>query len=381
MVDKMDNQTGIYIHVPFCRNKCDYCNFYSIPVSPGSEIINSYVERLVQDIKSIPKDWFDVYVDSLYFGGGTPSILTPSQIKRIADAVSCRFVVKHNAEITIEMNPEDCSADKINAFVDCGINRIVLGVQSLDANARSVIGRRGGYDVRAKLDLFSGFHGFTRCIDLITGIPGQSANSSLDDLKTVSKYRPEHISLYLLSIENNTPLAARLVPDDFFDEMQAAHWGKAIDFLAGEGYSHYEVSNFSLPGFESVHNSKYWHFVPYAGFGAGAHSFTGERRYSNSMTVEEYIKSENVRYTIDERSESDVVVEFFMTALRDLRGFTISDFERVTGRDFPCEILSIIENFIIMGDMSVVNGKYVLTRKGLFNANRVIYKITEDYIR
>lgn len=374
-------KNGIYIHIPFCRSKCDYCSFYSIPVSAGSPVITDYVAGLKREVRALPGDWYPGEADTVYFGGGTPSMLHPGQVELLISAVKEKFSVSGNAEITLEMNPEDLIPDRVRDYTCSGVNRIVLGVQSLDYGLRGTIGRRGNYDVREKLDLFFNESGFAHCIDLITGIPGQSEASCLDDLKTVAGYRPEHISLYLLSVEGGTPLASRLVPDDDFDELQLKVWGESMDYLAGMGYNHYEISNYSIPGFESLHNSKYWHFIPYAGFGAGAHSFTGSRRYSCNMSVEEYTRSGNAVYTFDERSDSDVVVEFFMTALRDLRGFTAEDFRRITGRAMPHEISVKLEDLGNRGLIALNSGAYSLTRSGLFCANRVIYEITEDYIR
>lgn len=375
------DRSGIYIHIPFCRNKCDYCSFYSLPVAGGSPVIDAYISRLALEIRSLPEGWYPDSADTIYFGGGTPSMLGPGEVDIIISSAREKFLISDNAEITLEMNPEDLCADKIRGYVNSGINRIVLGVQSLNDELRRAIGRRGNYDVREKLDLFFRESGFTRCIDLITGIPGQTGESCLDDLKIVAGYRPEHISLYLLSVESGTPLASRLVPDDGFDELQAMVWGESIDYLAGAGYNHYEISNYSLPGYESVHNSKYWHFIPYAGFGAGAHSFTGSRRYSCNMSVGDYITSGDELYTFDERNDSDVVVEFFMTALRDLRGVTAEDFRRVTGSVMPYEISVKLENLRSRGLIAMNNEAYSLTRNGLFCANRVIYELTEDYIR
>ncbi len=374
------DKTGIYIHIPFCRNKCDYCNFYSIPADTDSPLIRSYIEKLKEEINKLPDGWYLPYADTIYFGGGTPSMLSPGDIETLILSLRSKFSVSCDAEITLEMNPEDFSREKIRGYVSCGVNRIVFGVQSLNDNLRKTLGRRGKTEVQNRLDLFFSESGFTKCIDLIAGIPGQTEENCLEDLKIVTGYRPEHISLYLLSVENGTPLSARLLPDDLFDEMQLDVWSRSIDFLAGKGYNHYEISNYSLPGFESKHNSKYWHFVPYAGFGAGSHSFTGSRRYSNNMSVADYIGSKDVHYTGDNRSDSDVVVEFFMTALRDLRGVTSGDFRAVTGADFSREIYQRLGSLVERGLVALADGKYSLTRDGLFRTNSVIYELTEDYI-
>jgi len=374
------DKTGIYIHIPFCRNKCDYCNFYSIPVDTDDSIIKSYIEKLHDEIISLPGSWYPPGADSIYLGGGTPSLLTPKEITEIISSVRRKFSLTSDAEITLEMNPEDFSHEKIKGYVDCGVNRIVFGVQSLNDKLRHTLGRRGKTRIADKLEQFFMEKGFIKCIDLITGIPGQNVENCLGDLQIVAGYRPEHISLYLLSVESGTPLGKRLIPDDFFDEMQLNVWSRSIDYLAGEGYNHYEISNYSLPGFESIHNSKYWHFTPYAGFGAGAHSFTGSRRYSNNMSITDYIVAEDLLYSFDERNRTDVIVEFFMTALRDLRGFTIEEYSAVTGIELSSEIIRKLENLIRKGLIVFDNGCYSLTRNGLFRADGVIYELTEDFI-
>ncbi len=374
------DKTGIYIHIPFCRSKCDYCNFYSIPAEADSPVIKSYIEKLKEEINNLPDGWYIPDADTIYFGGGTPSILSPENVETLISTVRGKFSLSSGAEVTLEMNPEDFSEEKICGYVNCGVNRIVFGVQTLDDSLRKTLGRRGQAEVRKRLERFFHEPGFTKCIDLITGIPGQTEENCLEDLKIITDYRPGHISLYLLSVEKGTPLSARLVPDETFDEMQLDVWERSIDFLAGKGYNHYEISNYSLPGFESVHNSKYWHFVPYAGFGAGAHSFTGSRRYLNNMSVGDYISSKDIDYTYDNRNKTDVIVEFFMTALRDLRGFSSDDFRAVTGSEFPRKISQKLEALIVRGLISSIDGKYSLTREGLFRANSVIYELTEDFI-
>ena len=373
-------KTGIYIHIPFCRKKCDYCSFYSIPVNDDATLIQSYVERVIDEMSRLPEGWYGPDADTIYFGGGTPSILKAEQVESLIRAAGRRFNLDPESEITIEMNPDDLSGHKLDDFIASGVNRIVLGVQSLDDDLRKFIGRRNRWCGRDDLDLFFSHGKFTRCIDLITGIPGEYAGGKLSDLKAVTEFRPQHISLYLLSVEDGTPLAARFRPDDSFEELQLELWKESMDYLKDAGYSHYEISNYSLPGFESRHNSKYWHFVPYAGFGAGAHSFTGRERYTNELGVQDYLKSGRVEYSFDKRDSSDVIVEFFMTALRDLRGFTESDFRKITGFDIPPGINKKISEFISSGLLAADNGRIHLTRDGLYRANRVIYAITEEYI-
>jgi len=370
---------GIYIHIPFCRTKCDYCSFYSIPVK-DNDIVESYVNTLLREIDYMSAIHGKTDADTVYFGGGTPSILKPSQIEKILNRISDKFNLETNPEITVEMNPEDLLSEKLHGFTAAGVNRIVLGVQSLDPVLRNRIGRRGKAVSEAEFDLFFNHGGFTRCIDIMAGLPGQTGSEMLHDLEAITAYKPEHISLYLLSVDEDTPLGKRFFPDEKFENLQADLWETAMDFLDGKGYIHYEISNYALDGFESRHNSKYWDFTPYSGFGSGAHSYVGGKRYSNKLEVADYIKSREFIYEFDTPAENSIIVEFIMTTLRRMKGFSNEEFTAVTGKPLPENIIVKLLQLKDEGKIEINKGRYYLTKKGLYLTDAIIYQITEQFL-
>jgi len=356
-------KAGIYIHIPFCRIKCDYCSFYSIPINNCTDIVNSYIDSLLREIDFIAQNHPELVADTVYFGGGTPSILEPRQIGTIINHVSEKFKLQCDPEITIEINPDDLSERKLDGFLCSGINRIVLGVQSLNPDLLERIGRRGRPVTAIDLEMFFSRGNFTRCIDIITGIPGQTCGELFADLENLCVFKPEHISLYLLSVDDSTPLGMRFTPDDIFEKNQVILWDAAMKYLKGKGYVHYEISNYSLPGYESRHNSKYWDFTPYVSFGPGAHSFFDNKRYSNNMNVMDYINSVNVVYNTVPVTTENKIVEFIMTSLRRIEGFTYDEFSSVTGLSVPEEIKTGISAREKEGMLHVENGRCFLSEK------------------
>lgn len=373
-------KNGIYIHIPFCRKKCDYCSFYSIEIN-NFDTIDKYLDRLVDEIDYVSGLHPGIYADTIYFGGGTPSVLNPARISKVLNRISERFIIDRDAEITIEMNPDDLVPEKLGGFTDAGVNRIVLGVQSLDYDLRGRIGRRGRTVTHSELELFFSHGGFTRCIDIMAGLPGEKESQLLYDLKTVTAYRPEHISLYLLSVDEGTPLGKRFMPDNRFDDMQAELWGISMDFLAGAGYQQYEISNYALPGFESRHNSKYWDFTPYFGFGSGAHSYVDSVRYSNDTSVEDYIKNSKFLYEIDKPSGKSIIVEFLMTSLRRAKGFSSGEFTSVTSTILPETLIGKLYSLKESGFIEISQDRYYLSKKGMYFADSVIYQLSEEFIQ
>ncbi|MCL2154772.1 MAG: coproporphyrinogen III oxidase family protein [Leptospirales bacterium] len=415
---------GIYIHIPFCRSKCDYCSFYSIPVLDNSiidsyieamglkthqttisdnsiidssvkamglkthqttvsdnNIIESYVKALLREIDFITKSYKNTSaVDTVYFGGGTPSLLHPKQIMKILNFIRERFILESNPEITIEMNPNDLNYDKLSGYTDAGINRIVLGIQSLNNEMRENIGRRGDNIDIADIELFFSKKDYIKCIDIMAGLPGENKSILLNDLETITLYRPEHISLYLLSVDEDTPLGKRFYPDDDFESMQVALWRIAMDFLTERGYNHYEISNYALAGFEARHNSKYWDFTPYYGFGSGAHSFVSGKRYSNRMSISDYIKSAEFKYDIDIPNENNRIVEFVMTSLRRKIGFSSDEFKSVTSIPIPQSIILELNRLISEDMINHENERYFLSKNGIYYADSIIYRLTEKYL-
>jgi oxygen-independent coproporphyrinogen-3 oxidase len=376
---------GLYIHIPFCRKKCDYCSFYSVPVdTSGSagEVPDAYIRKLGDEIRARLPGLDMPSADTVYFGGGTPSLLAPVQVGGILGLLRSRARLDSSAEITMEINPGDLSPQRLSAFRDAGVNRVVLGVQTLSERLHRLIGRSAPLCTQAELDRFFGVSGLIHCVDLIVGIPSQRGEELLRDLDVVAGYRPSHISAYLLSVEKKTPLAGRIVMDDAAESEQAALFELALARLKGYGYNHYEISNHALPGFESRHNMKYWRFEPYVGFGPGAHSFVRGERYINAMTVEEYIASERVLLTRDVRTPRSAAVEYILTGMRLMRGMSMDDMEKSLACEIPGSLLERIRKAEAEGlIVTEKEGRVVrLSHRGIMIADKVIYEIVEPLL-
>lgn len=377
---KLSILPGLYIHVPFCRSKCDYCSFYSIPASGNDSIIISYIDRAIAELAEVKELYGSIEFDTLYLGGGTPSVLPEKQLNRLLDYIFSFFTINGDAEITLEMNPDDISRSKLDSIVKAGVNRIVLGVQSVSVKNRNILGRRGRNPGAEDLDLFFSCSGITHCLDFIGGIPEQEPADLEPDLDVIRRWKPDHISYYMLSVEENTPLSGRFKPGDEFNDIQARSWAYIIQELKDSGYHHYEISNFCIPGSESVHNMKYWRFVPYIGIGPGAHSFYNNMRYANPASVEQYLMPGAFTRNHDVRGEKELLIEFIMTSLRILDGFDLADYKRISNCELPDLICKRIEHQISRGLVSRNGNLISLTEKGVFLCDRVIYDIIEPYL-
>jgi oxygen-independent coproporphyrinogen-3 oxidase len=376
---------GVYIHIPFCRRKCDYCGFYSVPACGSGladRVPDLYVSRLVREIRErLNGEWLTA--DTIYLGGGTPSMLTPAQTGSILGSIAENISVDARAEVTLEMNPEDVSADSLSGFRDAGVNRIVLGMQTLSPRLHRLIGRSAGVCTTSKLDHFFSVGGFQHCLDIIFGIPSQSGEDLRRDLDTAAGYRPVHISAYLLSLEKGTPLCDRLSAVDLEGE-QARLFPAAGSILRGHGYERYEISNFALPGFTSRHNLKYWMFDPYMGFGPGSSSFIRGERFCNTMSVDDYIKSDRIILGKDARTPASAAVEFMMTGLRLSSGFSIREMKRILGFALPAAVMERIGEARSHGMVHVSGaGEDIslrLSDEGIMFADSVIYRIVEPLL-
>lgn len=375
----------MYIHIPFCRGKCEYCSFFSIasPVSlpERNALFDSYLHALVRDIAAA-KDYHRTPVDSVYFGGGTPSMFGHHRIAAVLKALRDFFSIAPSAEISIECNPNDIGRETIIPLIEVGINRVTVGVQTFHQRLRNVIGRFPPLAQEDILEEFMTMPDIIHCFDVIAGIPLESDEEFISDLSHIVSLRPEHISAYLLSVEKETPLGHRTDIDEQFHENQRRHLSLVMEYLRDAGYHHYEISNYCLPGFESRHNLKYWQFQPYLGFGAGAHGFTGKKRYFNAQTIEEYVLSP--RYEEDERSENAAMAEYFMTALRLIDGFSEASFREIFKRELPVSVKQSLEKLanekLIARIKKGSDIKYSLTYEGIFVSDYVIYRTVESLL-
>jgi len=377
---------GVYIHIPFCRRKCDYCNFYSVPLEcfPGDAAIPEwYIRRLSDEIRHrLPAAGFSS-ADTVYLGGGTPSLMTAGQAEVLLGLVRQNVTLEPGAEITLEMNPGDVSAESLAGFRDAGVNRVVLGVQTLSERLHRLIGRSASPCTARELDLFFSVPGIAQCADIITGIPTQTDEELSRDIDLVAAYRPRHISAYTLSIEKDAPLSRRLVHDEAAEAGQARLFELTGERLKAHGYGHYEISNYAAGLCESRHNMKYWRFEPYIGLGPGAHSFVGGERYINAMTVGEYVRSERAVLTHDARSAGAAAVEYIMTGLRLLKGMSLDEMEGRLSFRLPSAVMERIGKAASDGMVAVDEnaGRTVrLTARGIMIADRVIYGIVEPLL-
>ena len=375
-----DNTIGLYVHVPFCLRKCRYCDFLSFECH-DEKALNQYADALVREINARYEEWPYKVVDSIYIGGGTPSVLAAEDMKRIMNTIKDNFVVTLDSEITIEANPATLDDRKLETYLEAGINRISIGVQSFDNSILNLLGR-----IHDKNDALNAVRmakkaGFKNVnVDMMFGIPGQTLKMWRDSLRQCIFLRPEHISLYSLQIEEGTPFQ-KMVDNGTLeptpDRVDRTMYHDAIDMLTQAGYNHYEISNVALPGYESRHNLKYWSYKEYLGLGPGASSFMGGHRFKNASSVLEYlkyikkglppVKPEDVeRYT--PREEMGV---FVFTGLRKTAGFDIRDFEKTFNLDFfDVYDPSIITN--LKGLIEMEGFVMKLTEKGLDVSNRVM---------
>jgi len=360
-------QAGLYIHIPFCSSRCSYCDFATGIYQ--SELAERYVRALVAEIETSP--YADARVDTIYFGGGTPSLLDPSQLEPILGAARDRFDLAEAAEITLEINPGSATLERLRAFRELGINRASFGAQTFDDRELAKLGRshtasdarRTFHDLRA-----AGFANVS--FDLIAGLPGQTLAGWERNVDEALELRPEHLSFYLLEVHSGTPLAQHIErgvqpkPDE---DLAAVMYEMMLERAAVAGYEHYEISNLCLPGFESRHNTKYWTGEPYFGFGCSAHSYDGKnRRWSNQRGVLEYVRlveqgseplvEENELTTQDLRSEA------LFLGLRLMRG---------VNRDLCKEYETDVERFREAGLMEIEGDLIRLTRNGALLSNEV----------
>jgi oxygen-independent coproporphyrinogen-3 oxidase len=315
-------------------------------------------------------------VDTIYFGGGTPSLLSPAQVEQILNGVAEKFDVADDAEITMEMNPATVTPDTLAGYRSLGVNRASFGVQTFDDRDLSLLARgHNADDARNTFTLLrdAGFDNIS--FDLIAGLPGQTVENWQRNLDEAIVMRPEHLSLYLLEIHEGTPLAEQIrsgrrpKPDD---QLAAEMYEIMIDKLTDAGYVQYEISNFSIPGFESRHNSKYWRLDPVFGFGVSAHSFDGSERYANERDTARYVEmiEKGARAEVM-REEIDVPSEFAFLGLRLSEGIDLDDYRKIFGIDlierYGTEINSSFDN----GLVEISAGHLVLTERGKVFSNEV----------
>jgi oxygen-independent coproporphyrinogen-3 oxidase len=358
---------GVYLHIPFCKSRCSYCDF-ATDVYRDSGAVERYVDALTFEIRSFQFD-DSPSADTVYFGGGTPSLLSAEQVEQILHEVRKKFVISIDAEITMEMNPATVTPESLAAYRSLGVDRASFGVQTFNDRALKLLAR--GHDATDARQTFrmlcdAGFDNLS--FDLIAGLPGQTMEDWRANLDEAIKLSPDHISLYLLEIHQGTPLAEQVrsgrqpVPND---ELGAEMYELMLGLLAAVGYEQYEISNFARPGRESRHNIKYWKLDPVYGFGVSAHSFDGRERYSNERDTAKYVEmitsSGSAEVT---REPVDIDSEAAFLGLRLEEGIVVDDALR---EKYGREIDEAVENGLLETD----DGRLKLTLRGKLFSNDV----------
>lgn len=325
---------GLYLHIPFCRSKCAYCDFFS---SPRTGELDPYARSLVDELRLRKGELGMEPVKTVYLGGGTPSMLPPATLASLVEGVRREVSLDSVEEFTIEANPEDVTPAFLEVARSLGINRVSIGVQSFFDDELRAVNRKhsSGESLRALETLAAS--GFNFNADLIYGLPGQSLQRWEENLRMMIGFRPPHLSAYLLSYEPGTLLYARLMNGKVKEasEREAAEMYDALCAMtSAHGYRHYEISNLSLPGMESRHNSSYWDYTPYLGLGCAAHSFDGASRRYNPLDIKRYIDALSRGETVcvlEEETADNRFNDYVVTSLRTDRGLSPAFVEKGWG--------------------------------------------------
>jgi oxygen-independent coproporphyrinogen III oxidase len=365
---------GIYIHIPFCKQACYYCDFhFSSYLALKDDLIDALVREIVWQ-----KDFFTGSVSTIYFGGGTPSLLNTKDLKKIFSAVSKNYAILPEAEITLEANPDDMTLEKLKLWKDFCVNRLSMGIQTFNDNMLHYLNRIHSADEAIKSFYNARSVGFNNInCDLIFAIPGQNNEILENDLNTMLDLRPEHISAYCLTIEERTVFGNWLKKNKLKqvdEEMATEQMEKVWDFLTGAGFEQYEISNFCRDGYFSRHNSAYWKDEAYLGVGPGAHSYDGENRYFNISNNNLYIKSimqGQIPFTVDNLTLEDRVNEYILTSLRTSSGCDLKHLEDKFHIFFMGMKTKPVEQLVSGGLLEMFDNRLYLTKKG---------KLLADYV-
>jgi len=365
---------GVYLHIPFCKSRCSYCDF-ATDVWRSSEAVERYVDAISNEIRHSP---FEIRhsIDSIYFGGGTPTLLSAEQVGRILETVRGTFDFEGDCEITMEMNPATVSAETLAGYRELGVNRASFGVQTFNENDLKLLARgHDAADARTTFRLLreAGFENVS--FDLIAGLPGQTLADWKSNLTEAVSMSPEHLSLYLLEIHEGTPLAEQLrsnrrpVPDP---ELAAEMYEVMIDTLAAAGYEQYEISNFARPGYSSRHNTKYWLLDAVYGFGVSAHSFDAVERYANERDTAKYVALIESDLPVEVMREAvDAASEFIFLGLRLNAGIDLANYRTRFGIDISEKYKTEISELLDAGLIEIDGMRMRLSRKGMLYSNEV----------
>ncbi len=367
---------GIYIHIPFCKKLCHYCDFYHV-VSDGDH--SDYIKALLQEAE-IRKNYLGAEtISTIYFGGGTPSVLPPAAVGSIIDHLGKNFNIEKENEITIELNPDDITEKYIKDLKEQGINRVSLGIQSwYDDDLKLLNRRHGSAQAMSALDMIfkAGFGNLT--IDLIYGIPGMSTERWESNLDKTLSTGISHLSAYHMTIEPGTvfgKMKEKGLLQEIDEEESSAQFNMLIEKTESAGFIQYEISNFGKPGFFSIHNTNYWKQVPYLGLGPSAHSFNRYSRQWNVRDLKKYIRSINSKREFFEKEELDLKTrfnEYVMTSLRTMWGMDLEYVEKTFEKEGYDYVMNLSGKFVGYGLMKQEKNTLVLTNQGKMISDNII---------
>ena len=361
---------GLYVHIPFCKRKCADCDFCSF--ADGEVSKNEYIDALISDIESYKGR--GVSLDSIFFGGGTPSMLSGDELLRICESIKKAFKISSDTEFTLEANPATVSAENLSGYISAGVNRISIGLQSIHENELKILGRIHTYDE------FKTTHSLCRDagikninVDLMYAFPRQTVESLTETLNNVLALSPEHISLYGLILEEGTPLYNIRDSFEFPDEDdELLMYRTAADILKKAGYLHYEISNYAREGFESRHNLKYWRDAEYIGVGLSAYSYFEGVRYGKGRDMREYLTSPTKNAYFEPISRAEEKKEYVMLALRLRDGLSYSDYKARFSEDFTLGKEGMIVKYEKLGLLHSHPDGIALTDEGFYLSNTII---------
>lgn len=369
---------GLYVHLPFCKSKCAYCDFYSVV---GYSNIGKYIDTLMLQCEDYASSCEPYAVDTIFFGGGTPTIVPEKQFHELVDCIYENFKVTLDAEVTVEANPATVTQSQLKNFIKVGINRLSLGLQSSCDNELKKLSRVHTYEEFEKSYNMARKAGFKNInIDLMYGIPDQTFTSFSKTLEKVVALNPEHISLYNLKIEDSTPFGvikdSLALPDE---DTEFAMYEHAIEYLEKHGYEQYEISNFAKRGYECKHNLKYWTCQEYLGLGVAAHSYFRNTRFSFIKDIDAFVSAiedtgngdiiTDENYTVEPKSR---VGEYIMLSLRLKKGINTVEFSRLFGLDFDAMYKELLPAYVENGFMDKTPVGYAFTPKGMYVSNYIL---------
>ncbi|MBO5865537.1 MAG: radical SAM family heme chaperone HemW [Bacteroidaceae bacterium] len=370
---------GIYIHIPFCKQRCSYCAFYSTTLY---NIRDKYVDALCKELIARKEYAGNKTIETIYFGGGTPSTLTMEQLQRICDTIYATYAVLKTAEITIECNPDDLTPEFLEQLKLLPFNRISMGIQSFNDTQLKHLGRRHDADKARQAVRNAREAGYGNIsIDLIFALPGSTIEEWEQDLESAIALQPNHISAYNLTYEEGTPMHRALERGEFAEvseEENVEQFQMLITRLKKAGYIHYEISNFAQPGYKSHHNSSYWNDTPYIGCGAAAHSYNGTSRQWNIADIQQYIQGIESRcpsFEIEHLTDEERYNDTILTRLRTAQGIPLDFMNEKFNKKLNTHLRRAAEKEIALGNLKEENGHLALTEKGIFISDAVIREL------